>query len=176
MKAILILLVCILSTDAFAAYSRKVTLDLFKEATIQGKAWSLDHVDLSVESVEDLDVLLITGAKEATIMPSAAANGVSQSFIYEAPTTSANGSAITIINKNRNFSAVLPVLTAFSGPTVTGVGTQLANGLILGEVDKFGEEITESGFVLKPNTKYLLRVDNTSGGTLPMSISVDFHE
>lgn len=91
---------------------------------------------------------------------------------YEDTTTSADGALVTTHNTNRN-STNTPNLEIYQGPTVTGVGTlihtqwvqptstgvgQTANGV--SNVSN-GEE-----WLLKPSTKYLIRVTNNSGATI----------
>ena len=91
---------------------------------------------------------------------------------YEGATASADGAAITAFNTNRN-SSKTPGLVLTSGPTVTDIGTlintawaaptgtgigQSANGI---STLTAGEE-----WILKPSTKYLIRITNNSGATI----------
>jgi len=103
---------------------------------------------------------------------------------YEDVTTSADGSSLSssIVNTNRD-SANTPNLTLFSGPTVTDIGTllhttwapptatgngQSANGISQIEA---GEE-----WILKPSTKYLVRITNNSGATISYRWELLFYE
>lgn len=90
---------------------------------------------------------------------------VSQDMIlelFEAPTTSADGTSIPAVNRNR-FSPITAVKEVFSGPTVSADGDFLFEGYIPG-----GDKHTASGgqggsfeeWILKTNTNYLLRVTN----------------
>lgn len=78
-------------------------------------------------------------------------------FLYETPTTSANGTLQTVVNKNRN-SATTPGSTVYLAPTVTAVGTFLS-AWIVGSGEKSGGSTRESiEWDLKSNTTYLIRV------------------
>ena len=83
--------------------------------------------------------------------------GESWLYLYETPTTSANGTLQTVYNKNRN-SATTPGSTVYLTPTVTAVGT-LISAWIVGSGEKSGGSTRESiEWDLKSNTTYLIRV------------------
>lgn len=89
-------------------------------------------------------------------------------ILYEGTTVSANGTAQTIINMNRN-SATTPTAALYQGPTVTGTGTELFR-IVIGSGKQVAGELTELyGLILKLNTKYLFRCTNTTNGTLYLS-------
>jgi hypothetical protein len=79
-------------------------------------------------------------------------------YLYEAPTVSANGTAMTAFNRNRN-SAFTSDLEHYHTPTVTTVGTLISTDHA-GSGRGTGGEARSEEFVLKNNTKYLLRVTN----------------
>jgi len=102
--------------------------------------------------------------------------------VYEGTTTSADGAAITTFNVNRNslntpssvvtfgptVSVAGPLIhTQWIQPTATGVG-QSPSGIV-GETN--GEE-----WVLKPSTKYLVRITNNSGATIAYRYELLFYE
>ena len=58
-------------------------------------------------------------------------------LIYETPTTSANGTQQTVVNKNRNQAAVAPNSTVWLAPTVSADGT-LLSAWIVGSGEKSG--------------------------------------
>lgn len=82
-------------------------------------------------------------------------------FLYETPTTSADGTALAWANRDRN-SILASSLGVYHTPTVSSEGTAI-------DMDRFGAKQTASAvdrsneFILKNNTKYLLRVTNGSG-------------
>jgi hypothetical protein len=102
--------------------------------------------------------------------------------VYEDTTTSADGTTVPVFNVNRN-SARTPSSVVTHTPTVTGVGTLIhtqwiqptATGVgqspagIVGETN--GEE-----WVLKPSTKYLVRLTNNSGATIDFRYEMLFYE
>jgi len=102
--------------------------------------------------------------------------------VYEGTTTSADGTPITTQNTNRN-STNTPSTVLTSAPTITDDGTlvhtswmpptgtgtgQSANGLV-GETN--GEE-----WILKPATKYLVRITNNSGATIDYAYEMLWYE
>jgi hypothetical protein len=99
--------------------------------------------------------------------------------IYEAPTTTANGTALTLFNKNRKSSKVAETLL-YKDPTVTvgSEGTQLAHDLIVGGKQSGGNDFSETGeeYVLAPSTKYLIRFNNNSNQDDVMDWKISFLE
>jgi hypothetical protein len=103
--------------------------------------------------------------------------------VYEGTTTSDDGTEITAIyNTNRN-SANTPDLNIFSAPTVTDVGTLVhttwmvptSTGVGLSSAGLVGETNGEE-WVLKPSTKYLIRVTNNSGATVSYAYEALWYE
>lgn len=100
---------------------------------------------------------------------------------YEGTTTSSNGTAVPRFNRNRNSSNTSSMI-AYSGPTVTGTGTQIhdryvppAGGVGSNDVGvvapNFGEE-----WVLQPSTKYLVRLTNNSGAAITVAMEMLWYE
>jgi len=94
--------------------------------------------------------------------------------IFEAPTTTANGTALPIFNLNRN-SATLPLASVFNAPTVTGTGTLIDGGVCgsgTGAGRVGGEQRNDHEFVLKAATTYLLRsVAGPNAATVTASLN-----
>lgn len=97
--------------------------------------------------------------------------------LYEGVTVSANGTAATVKNYNRNSVAVANVL-AYTGPTVTGTGTELECSVIPGakQTGGSGFEGAQTEWILKPSTLYLVRFTNNSGGSANASIKIFWYE
>lgn len=99
--------------------------------------------------------------------------------LFEAPTTSANGTAKTPLNKNRNSTTVSKTLV-YMNPTITANGTLLATRQILqvggGAHIEGGEASISSEWILKPNTKYIIKITNSSGGSINFSSSFYYYE
>lgn len=78
-------------------------------------------------------------------------------YLYEAPTTSANGTQQTVHNRNRG-STNTPSATVWLGPTVSAEGVLLSSWII-GSGNKGGGSSRGSlEWVLKPSTVYLIRM------------------
>lgn len=93
---------------------------------------------------------------------------------YEGVTTSDDGTAIAMFNRNRN-STNTPNITLTHTPTITDLGTLIHDRFVpdaggqgsndIGIVSpNFGEE-----WILKPSTKYLVRITNNSGGAITIT-------
>jgi hypothetical protein len=100
------------------------------------------------------------------VTASASQNG--EVRVFEAPTTSADGSARTPECLNR-LDTPLPCSVAVSaGPTVTDDGTELERGI----VGLSARYETSEPWLLKPGTNYLVRLSNTSGVASTVVLSV----
>jgi len=109
---------------------------------------------------------------------SVAALGNSLVQFYEGTTTSSDGTALTIFNRNRN-SANTSGTTLFYTPSVTADGTELPPDYIFGGSKSKaggGEGGFDSEYVLKPSTKYLVRITNQSGAAENIIISPTWYE
>lgn len=102
--------------------------------------------------------------------------------LYEGTTTSADGTAVTSFVTNRN-SANTPDVVITHTPTVTGVGTAIHSAWIPPTATGVGQSAegvrgAEQGeeWLLKPSTKYLLRVTNNSGSTIDLWVELLWYE
>lgn len=97
-------------------------------------------------------------------------------YLFESPTTSADGTGMTEINYNRN-SANAPTMTVFADPTVSADGTELEYLLVTGTKHDTGlSEGEQIEFVLKPSTNYLVKVTNNSGSTVSYALKLFWYE
>jgi len=102
--------------------------------------------------------------------------------VYEGVTTSADGAAVTINNTNRS-SANTPSTVLTTAPTVTDVGTLIhtqwippsATGVGQSPAGVVGETNGEE-WILKPSTKYLIRMTNNSGATIAYRYEMLWYE
>lgn len=79
--------------------------------------------------------------------------------IYEGTTTSADGTAVTAVNRNRNSTNTAGLVVTHT-PTITDVGTQIVS-YKMGSMQKSGGEARGNNeLILKQNTKYLIRITN----------------
>lgn len=129
-----------------------------------------------------LNYMFETGAADIHIQPFTIVSSADKVTIefFESPTTTANGTALTPHNHNREYDGV----TGFSfyrSPTVTADGTRFSMGYIPGATGTGG---TRSGaaysgsqeWVLKKNTKYLMKITNGSSGSNVVFFTTDFYK
>lgn len=83
---------------------------------------------------------------------------------FEGPTLTDNGTKLTPQPFNRNKSDLTGVL-AYKDPTVSADGVLLGIDRIGADNKANGTARTETEFVLKPNTSYLVKVTADSNGT-----------
>lgn len=94
--------------------------------------------------------------------------------IHEGATLSANGTAIPIINRNRNFQ--LPTTLTFNHtPTVTGAGTQIYQRRIGSGKTVGGSAGRENEIILKDNTKYTITILNATVSDNYYNIELDYY-
>lgn len=134
------------------------TIDVAHARLHAGKSFTANMTGtLGVAGV--LDVLLITPTTaECHFTLEFISNGEYKGELYEAATTSANGSAVAVYNRNRN-SATTSTMAVYTGPTVTATGTTLIYQMLIGSGKTSGTERSSSEFEMKTGgTKYLLRL------------------
>jgi hypothetical protein len=83
--------------------------------------------------------------------------------IFENPTTTANGTAESTYNMNRNSSNTNNV-DAYYDPTVTDEGTELISQLIAGSNQSASSGTSDVELVLKENEDYLLKIISRGNG------------
>jgi hypothetical protein len=96
--------------------------------------------------------------------------------LFESPTTTANGTAKTAHNNDRNSSNTSGT-TVYTGPTVSADGTLLESVLAPSTRGSAGFDSTEE-WILKASTNYLIKItNNTSGaGTSEFAITFAWYE
>jgi len=108
---------------------------------------------------EVLNILIVTPntTKWAHLEGQIGTSGTATVGFYEGSTTSAAGSAVTEFNRNRN-SANTAAVVVTTGPTITGDGTLIFTAQS-GAGQRVGGDVrAQNEFILKQNTKYILRV------------------
>lgn len=146
-----------------------------------GVAFDVSGYTASLANGSSLIFLGKTGAKQVhfhgfNIVTSA---GLATIEFFEGTTVSANGTAVSTPNKNRN-STTTATMQVYSGSTVTSNGTLLASRHILsvggGAHIEGGEANVSSEWLLKPNTNYMFKITNSSGSAIALSASFYFYE
>ena len=147
--------------------------------THQGKVFETCNIFAGVADDANADILIKVGAnKELHFVVAAASGGDSYFYLYETPTTSANGTSLAIINRDRD-SAITSDATAFHTPTVSDVGTKLNCELVPGGTKNQaagGITGTFAEWNLKVNTNYLIRLTNKAGVAKDISITPLWYE
>lgn len=96
-------------------------------------------------------------------------------YFYEGTTTSADGTSLTVFNRNRN-SANTAGITAFHTPTVTGAGTALDTVVAGSGRTAGGNTRATNEWILDQNNKYMLRVTNNTANNNQVSMIVNWYE
>jgi len=136
------------------------------------------HLFEAVANSAVADVIITTDVIPHVGM-SVTAQGNAHLFLFEDPTATTVGSnTLTIGNCDRN-SVLATSASASHTPSVTGTGTQIGRSFMGGGIRNSavgGEATTQLEFILLPNTKYLFRATNKSGGAADISINIAFYE
>lgn len=144
-----------------------------------GNVYSVSHIFATVADNGNADVTLTTPATGTIYMVgNVNAGGDAYIYIYEEPTTSANGTGLTPVNHNRRSSNTSDC-AAYYGPTVTGTGTELRQKYApggSGNKTVGASEPTYQEYILAASTRYLVRVTNHAGQAKDISISLTWVE
>lgn len=151
--------------------------DLAKVYVEDGKTYLGGFINLAVATTatEPLGIAINTTVLSLHAFTRAAAGGDAVVSLYEDVTYS-GGTPITLVNRNRISPVVLHPVVLTRTPAITTSGTLLAQSLIVGgRTPVFsvgGASSDEYGWFLKPNTKYVLTVNNTAAGAEPVYVGV----
>ena len=156
-----------------------VTIDSANKKTHDGKHFKTGYQDTPMAENDTITMLFVTPntTEWAHWTLTAQTTGAAKVEIFEGTVASANGTATTILNRNRNSSIVSSTL-AFHTPTVTTDGTKLSSRWIGSEGwrSEIGGGFTASHhFLLKQNAKYLVRMTAISDGIVG-AIGGDWYE
>ena len=154
------------------------TIDYPHSEIHEGNAFLYCEVtDFSNGAVRDILIVTPNTTKWAHMVLDVVSELEADLKIYEAPTASNNGTAVTEFNRNRN-SATVNTTVITHTPTIAGGsegtlicqkhwGSGKANG---------GESRNLTELVLKQNTKYLLRVTNATTSANQIEIDLNWYE
>lgn len=144
----------------------------------EGITWLASDIEVALADATSIKLLIRTPADlEVHMAIGFAVVGDFTYQFFEAPTTSADGAALTPVNRNRRFGTSSNTLV-FRDPTVSANGTLLRelafpggqrNNATLG-----GGSGTE--WILKPSTDYLIDLLNLSGSASLASVEVNYYE
>jgi hypothetical protein len=155
------------------------TISTVHEKIHKGEIYVFGHYDTSVANNGNLDILFKTGASlRSDIIVNIASTGDAEVRIYEAPTTSGDGTPLTPRNKNR-YTTDTVTFSVFHTPTVDVVGTELINQFVAGGSGgiKIGASTEERDeWVFKHGVNYLLRATNISGLSAKINVVASVYE
>ena len=125
-----------------------------------GSSYTSDR-NVELASGASMDILIITPntTKWAHLLYEVSMEAEGQIIIYEAPTATA-GTAITAVNRNRNVTKPATITLSHT-PTGITTGSTILRTHHIGAGKTFGGGARGTHeFILKQNTKYLIRITN----------------
>ena len=139
-----------------------------------------EHVDGTVADDDVVDVLLRTGASADHAIFEVSVGGQSSVQMWEAPQVGDVGTAFGSLNMNRLMTRTAETLL-YHSPTITATGAiTMVNRIIpagaTAQTRVGGQSSKGVEWVLAPETDYLLRITNTSGGNIPISTVFEWYE
>lgn len=138
-----------------------------------GNGYGVGYYDASVSNGSSIDVLVSCDDVPLAVQLNIAAGGDCLFNLYENPTISSVGTALTAINLNRNSTKTCGASISHT-PTVSSVGTLIYQLYSPGGM-RFSAGGGDASFqrgILKKGEQYLFRLTNTAGLTKPMQISL----
>lgn len=167
--------------QSFDEVSKHIVVLQHTEHRVHGGGLYLGEYSASVADTNSMELLITTGSKFPHMSFAIAAGGQVTVYFYES-TSKTGGTEITTRNFNRNHSDNNGVTVAHT-PSGSGDGVALIDGRLIpggaGAAPQSrvgGDARSGTELVLKPNTKYLLRVTNTSGGTIDINPVLNYYE
>lgn len=138
---------------------------------IAGYCWSV------IADTNSVYFLIKAGAKVPHGTIRIITSGKASLYLYETPTITADGTTVTPHCLNRETDAT-PDTTFFRDPTIGADGTELECALLgaAGHFTATGGESTGAYWWLDHNKNYIIKVTNTSGDVIDVSIGYGFHE
>lgn len=156
-----------------------VTVCMVHRQIHRGLLFEAGYRDLTVADDASASVLIQAAAGQTAHMQfTITAGGDAEVDLYEGPTFSSAGTAVSATNRNRGSSNTAQA-TITHTPTVSDNGTLLGGGLLVGGTGFITVGSSSSCFhewILAGGEDYLLVVTNRSGSTQPVGASIVFYE
>jgi hypothetical protein len=145
-----------------------------------GGMFHAEHTVAVVGNNAAVDMLFRTGDVADHTIFEVAVGGQSTVQLWESPTISVTGTAVPSWNMNREITRTANTLI-YHTPTITATGAiTLVNRIIpagaTAQTRVGGQSSKGVEWVLAPETDYLLRITNTSGGNIPISVVWEWYE
>ena len=147
---------------------------------VEGEGYLAHHTFSAVASAATVDILIRTAAlKQPLVEIVVQATSTGDFQLFEIPTTSADGTPVALLNKNRSSSNTSDSLV-FHTPTVSVTGTELLGKIITGSGGSVPNPISGQAsltcWVLDNSTDYLVRATNTAVGAEDITIHIIIRE
>lgn len=131
--------------------------------------------DVSGSAARDILIVTPNTTKWAHMFIEVGSESEADYKLYEDATTSADGTGVTEVNRDRNSGSAATVVVTHT-PTVSTTGTLICqdhwgSGKKSGGADRAIEE-----WILKQNAKYLVRVTNATGSANQIAIALNWYE
>lgn len=163
-----------------AFYNALTTMNFIEDIAHRGYLFRSFYNYEDLANNTSIDVLFRTDANPVQLFIYLNATGEVDLDLYSGPTTSADGDAISKYNVNQDSATTSPV-EIYSEPTVTDEGTQIDKSVSFGgtgnpQATRVGAVISPTiGWILEPNTDYLIRMTNRSGVTADGLLKLSFN-
>lgn len=165
--------ICVESTTGFFTQSATVTtVDKSTSDILSGRGFYGSDILRGIASDATVDFLVETGSVDALINFSVKSIGNYEIEMYEDSITSNDGTALQNFNFKRSDITTTIETIVYHQPTITDLGNMIVESLNYGgERNSVSASDSDSSFLLKPNTKYVIRFTNTSGNVVDMAYS-----
>lgn len=100
-------------------------------------------------------------------------DGTATLSLFEAPTVTGNGSAVTTIrNRNRIGTPNTPGMGIFTGATFSATGTELSKYITIASAKaNISTDSSKAEWILKPETTYLVRLTTTAASIVMLRMN-----
>jgi len=161
----------------FDTETHHVVINSSHDEIHRGNAFVIFYDTGSITSSSSKTVLINVGSTGMHIQSTVDATGTFLLDIYEGPTVSANGTAVSVINKNRE-SARASNATVFHTPTTSADGAHISSSLVPGGVWTGGASgvARDEQFMLNEDTSYLVRCTNIGTGSARGLLRIEWYE
>ena len=146
------------------------TVDCGTGLVHEGRKWHSPYIITNIAAAGNTDFLLLNGVNVCLFSYEVESDKQALVYLYEAPTITANGAALPIINLNRNDPVgVAATVETYSGATIAApgtfrdshiLGTSLNGGRVGGD-----EGSGQCAWVIAPSSNWLLRVTTVGVNT-----------
>ena len=159
-----------------------ITAEVNKILINEGKAYTMStRIQNLASGANTYFGLVVPADKEIHYKPIdyiADAESIKIEFFEDSDFSS--GTELNIVQRNRNISTQAET-KAYASPTITSEGDLFYTMYILGKdggflIQELGGSVSTDKFVLKKNTKYLVKITNEGTGAVNLVLKSDFYE